>query len=257
MDKGYKFILVNSNVKRPEGGLAATAYNTRRQELIDGAHGMEGFVGLGELLGKAWAPHVSCYSLHEFFTIAEQIPEPYRSRLRHVLFEKSTTLQCVEAAEVGDVELMCELLNASGISLSMAGDFQISALINLATGEIIDDTLDVLVTVACENGASGRMHGGGGGGCAIFLLRRDLDTPEWKAAVDSEIAARVQENLGIERHVSFLGEAKPSKGAEILYSNPQGLSVSGLSGDQHIFSVDIISGIVALVSVIAHLLALS
>jgi galactokinase len=207
LDKGYKFILVNSNVQRPEGGLAGTAYNTRVEELVKAGK------ILSRLLGSPWAPHVSCYTLEQLKSVSEKFnqesPVLYK-RAYHVLSEKQRVLDAVEAMKKGDIDALAKPINETGDSLSMEGDFEISGLLDLKSNEVIDDTLDVLVKAARESGAAAaRMMGGGGGGCAILLVKNEIDTPAWRERIINNVKGKSNTHT----EIAFLGDAMPSVGA--------------------------------------------
>lgn len=244
LDKGYKFLLVNSNVVRPEGGLAGTDYNKRVEELEAAGE------ILARLLGTPWAPHVSCYELEDLIGvrdefIKEENGEVLYKRAYHALSEKKRVLDLIEALESGDINRVAAAINECGRSLSMEGDFEISALIDRDPaggnfGEVIDDTLDRLVDIALERGAiaARMMGGGGGGGCAILLLAKNLDGAEWREALIEEV--KVRSKTG--REVSFIGsESKPSEGARVTASskrrNQEGHEVYTFSDGKGTFEV--------------------
>ncbi|MBF0522343.1 MAG: hypothetical protein HQL24_04715 [Candidatus Omnitrophica bacterium] len=229
LDKGYKFMLFNSNVERPAGGLGATNYNVRADyELPEGGR------ILSALLGTAWAPHVSAYTLADLERVKSQWPtgdytyvdkrdgKTYTvsyatifKRVRYVLGEKERTLAFIAAAKVGDVEAMMRALNATGDGLMMDGDFQISAYVD-KDGNVLDDTLDILVKVLRENGAAARMMGGGGGGSVILLVKKEFDTPEWRQKIIDEVKLRSKTH----KVVSVIGDVIASEGARVVKESP-------------------------------------
>jgi galactokinase len=95
--------------------------------------------------------------LHE-----QQLPEPVRSRCRHVLTENARTLDAAQALRADDFSEMGRLMRASHESLRV--DYEVSCR-----------ELDVMVEVASavEGVYGARMTGGGFGGCTINLVRRD------------------------------------------------------------------------------------
>ena len=101
---------------------------------------------------------------------AAQLPEPLRSRARHVLSENERVRAAVEALRHDDMPALGRLLDASHASLR--DDFQIS-------------TAAVEATVArlLEAGAAGaRIMGGGFGGCVLGLFGAGAQPP--RQAID-------------------------------------------------------------------------
>ena len=83
-------------------------------------------------------------------------------RVRHVVTENQRVLDSVEALAEGDLAKLGELMLAS--HASMRDDFEISI-----------EELDLAVEVAMQTGAVGsRMTGGGFGGAAIAIIKKDL-----------------------------------------------------------------------------------
>jgi galactokinase len=100
-----------------------------------------------------------------------------RRYTRHIVTEDDRVLRTVEVLRAGDLDALGPLLTAS--HASMRDDFRI-------TGPELDTTVDALLAA----GALGaRMTGGGFGGCAIGLVRRD-EVEAAVAAVETAFAER-------------------------------------------------------------------
>jgi galactokinase len=134
--------------------LSASAYNTRRAECERGV----------ELLSRL-LPGIRALrdvSLADFQACEEQLPEPVRSRCRHVVTENARTLAASRALKMGDFKEMGQLMFASHESLRK--DYEVSCV-----------ELDAMVEIAADvEGVWGaRMTGGGFGGCTVNLVRRE------------------------------------------------------------------------------------
>jgi galactokinase len=101
-------------------------------------------------------------SSEEFAVLGVELPEPVRSRARHVVNECARVLAAVESLRAGDVAAFGEAMNASHASLR--DDYTVSS-----------PELDVLVTVAQRApGCYGsRLTGAGFGGCTVSLVAAD------------------------------------------------------------------------------------
>ena len=159
--------------------LAFSAYNERRAECEQGVRllraALPGIRALRDL-------SVSDFRQHE-----ERLPEPLRSRCRHVVTENARTLSAAEALRAGDLAEMGRLMHESHRSLR--DDYEVSCL-----------ELDLLVAsarkVACVRGA--RMTGGGFGCCTVNLVDRqgfaefqEVVAGDYKKAVGKEPAIYV------------------------------------------------------------------
>jgi galactokinase len=134
--------------------LASSEYNTRRAECERGV----------ELFSR-WLPGIRSLrdvSLGDFQAHEEQLPEPIRSRCRHVVTENARTLRAADVLRADDFGEMGRLMRASHDSLR--DDYEVSCR-----------ELDVLVEIAASiDGVFGaRMTGGGFGGCTVNLLERE------------------------------------------------------------------------------------
>lgn len=134
--------------------LATSEYNTRRSEC-------ERCV---ELLRVA-LPHIQALrdvTLVDFDTYGHLLPDPLFRRARHVVTENVRTIAATIALRSGDFDKAGRLMLQS--HLSLRDDYEVSVR-----------ELDVLVELA-HSGAGvhgARMTGGGFGGSAIALVRRD------------------------------------------------------------------------------------
>lgn len=131
--------------------LAASAYNQRRQECNTAVQ-----------LLQQWYPGIRALrdvSEDQFAAHCERLPEPVRSRARHVVRENRRTLEGAEALERGDVVAFGQLMNASHASLR--DDYQVSL-----------PDIDLLVERAQRlAGCYGsRLTGAGFGGCTVSLV---------------------------------------------------------------------------------------
>jgi galactokinase len=130
--------------------LVSSAYNQRREECEQAV----------ELLREK-KPEVR--SLRDLtigdLAMIEELPQPERSRARHVISENDRTVLASRALEVGDVGKLGHLMTQSHASLR--DDYQVSCR-----------ELDLMCELAqSRNGVSGiRMMGGGFGGCTISLV---------------------------------------------------------------------------------------
>jgi galactokinase len=134
--------------------LSSSEYNTRRAEC---ERGVEMF--------RRWLPGIRSLrdvSLSDFRAHEEQLPEPIRSRCRHVVTENARTLRAADALRADDFGEMGRLMRESHDSLR--DDYEVSCR-----------ELDVLVEIASSvDGVLGaRMTGGGFGGCTVNLLGRE------------------------------------------------------------------------------------
>ena len=148
---GSEILVLHSGIER---ALAASGYNARRDECERAAH-MLGLTSLRDVADSA---------------SAQQLPEPLRRRVRHVLTENARVLKAVEA---GPVEFG-ELMNAS--HASMCCDYEVSH-------PQIDRLVGLLQAHADVYGA--RLTGGGFGGACVALCR---------AGTSRDVAARVLAN---------------------------------------------------------------
>jgi galactokinase len=134
--------------------LSSSEYNTRRAECEQGVEILKGVLpGIRALRDVS----IADYLRHE-----EILPEPIRSRCRHVVTENERTLLARNALRTNDFYEMGQLMRRS--HESMRDDFQISCL-------EIDLLVDIASSISGVFGA--RMTGGGFGGCTVNLVRRE------------------------------------------------------------------------------------
>lgn len=148
-------VVCDSHIPRT---LAASAYNQRRQEC-----------GAAVQLLQQWYPDICALrDVNEDQLIAHEdaLPEPVRSRARHVVRENRRALQGAEALKRGDVAAFGQLMNESHASLR--DDYQVSL-----------PDIDLLVETAQHlAGCYGsRLTGAGFGGCTVSLVERDAVEP--------------------------------------------------------------------------------
>jgi galactokinase len=138
-----RILVVDSGQRRE---LSSGEYNLRRGECEEAAR----LLGVGSLRDVDDPAQV------------EGLPQPMRSRARHVVTENARTLRTVEALRRGDHHALRELFAASHASL--ATDFAVST-----------PELDALVDVARETPGvvASRMTGAGFGGCTVTLVVAD------------------------------------------------------------------------------------
>lgn len=131
--------------------LAQSEYNLRREQCEEGVRRLcesgAAIETLRDLDGEAFEKY------------AHLLPEPVRSRCRHVVYENARTMEAVAAFACGDLQCAGELLNESHASLA--------DLYEVSSPEL-DEVVRIARGVPGVYGA--RMTGGGFGGAAIALL---------------------------------------------------------------------------------------
>jgi galactokinase len=133
--------------------LSSSEYNTRREECERGV----------EIISEA-LPCISALrdvSVADFEKYEDRLPEPIRSRCRHVVTENARALSAAAALQAGDFALTGRLMLGSHESLR--DDYEVSC-----------KELDALVEIATsiEGVRGARMTGGGFGGCTVNLVER-------------------------------------------------------------------------------------
>jgi galactokinase len=162
--------------------LSSSEYNTRRAECERGVEILQSVLpGIRAL--RDVTP--DDFRAHE-----ELLPEPVRSRCRHVVMEDERTLRAAEALKAGDFDEVGRLMRASHASLR--DDYEVSC-----------KELDVLADAAnsIEGVYGARMTGGGFGGCTVNLVRRDA-----LARFQKEVTARYYEGTG-KNPIIYVSEA--------------------------------------------------
>jgi galactokinase len=145
-EKGLLVAIIDTQVahRHSDGG-----YRVRRESCERGASEM----GVSSLRGLSEA---------DLPTAQLKLNEVDFRRVRHVVTENQRVLDSVGALAQGDLAKLGELMLAS--HASMRDDFEISI-----------EELDLAVEVAMQTGAVGsRMTGGGFGGAAIAIIKKDL-----------------------------------------------------------------------------------
>ena len=157
----YSIVIVNTMIKRE---LATSAYNERRRQCEEGvrllSHGIPGIRALRD---------VSPNQLHHI----DRLPEPLRSRCRHVVTENTRVLEITEALKHGDMHRLGTLMNASHHSLR--DHYQVSC-----------PELDTLVEAArsIPGTLGARMTGAGFGGCTVNLIEKERTPRFIKTIID-------------------------------------------------------------------------
>ena len=145
--KGYKLVLVNSNVKH---ALVGSPYNDRRLSCERAAAAIHELHPEVESLR-----HASYDQLDE---VKAKISEEDYKRAKYVIGERERVLTVCDALEAGDYELVGKMMYETHHGLSQ--EYEVSC-----------EELDFLVEVAKEQGVTGsRIMGGGFGGCTIKLV---------------------------------------------------------------------------------------
>jgi galactokinase len=145
-EKGLLVAVIDTRVahRHSDGG-----YRVRRESCERGA----------DLMGVTSLRGLSAEDLPKAAEVLEDVD--FR-RVRHIVTENDRVLSTVTALANGDLTTFGNLLLAS--HASMRDDFEISI-----------EELDLAVEVAMETGAVGsRMTGGGFGGAAIAIIKKDL-----------------------------------------------------------------------------------
>jgi galactokinase len=134
--------------------LSSSEYNRRREECERGVE------ILSQLLPGVRA--LRDVSIRDFQRYEDQLPEPVRSRCRHVVMENERTIKAALALKESDFAQVGQLMFQSHESLR--DDYRVSCA-----------ELDVLVEIARRSrGVYGaRMTGGGFGGCTVNLVSRE------------------------------------------------------------------------------------
>lgn len=146
---GYSLVICDSNAPRE---LASSAYNERWRECMEGVR-----------LLSAHLPGISALrdvSSRDLSKLAELLPEPIRSRCRHVISEDERALEAVKNLENGRLVEFGRLMIASHDSLKR--DYEVSS-----------PSLDRLVELALAGSEclGSRMTGAGFGGCTVSLVK--------------------------------------------------------------------------------------
>jgi len=153
--------------------LSSSAYNRRRVECEQGVEILKGLLPDVRALRDV--------SFDDFQIHEERLPEPVRSRCRHVVTENARTVLAAGALQSGDFDEMGQLMLKSHASLR--DDYEVSC-----------PELNLLVEIAAsiEGVYGARMTGGGFGGCTVNLVRRDaLEKFKEKVAAEYNKATNI------------------------------------------------------------------
>jgi galactokinase len=173
-------VVLDTSTRR---GLVASAYNDRRAQCEEAAR----------RLGVDSLSHLAPVDVDRIW---DDLPDPHRRRVRHVVTENARTLAAASAMEEGEAAEVGRLMLESHRSLR--DDFEVSG-----------DALDAMVTAAREaDGCYGaRMTGAGFAGCAVALVE-ETAAPDFTAAVQRTYRART----GLEAAAYV---CRPSAGASV------------------------------------------
>jgi galactokinase len=167
--------------------LSSSEYNTRRAECERGVEILRGVLPSIRALRDV--------SVDDFRRHEELLPEPIRSRCRHVVTENERTLSAAQSLKAGDFEEMGRLMRASHESLR--ADYEVSCA-----------ELDVLAEAA--NSIAGvygaRMTGGGFGGSTVNLVRREV-----LGEFQDEVVAKYNKETG-KTPIIYVSEAADGAG---------------------------------------------
>ncbi len=145
--KGYKLVLVNSNVKH---ALVGSPYNDRRLSCERVAAAIHELHPEVESLRDA--------SYEQLDEVKAKVSEEDFKRARYVIGERERVLTVCDALEKGDYELVGKMMYETHEGLSK--EYEVSC-----------EELDFLNEIAKEQGVTGsRIMGGGFGGCTINLV---------------------------------------------------------------------------------------
>lgn len=149
--KGYKLVLVNSQVKH---ALAGSPYNERRLSCER----------VAAVIAKHHAEVATLrdanYEMLE--EVKNEVSEENYKRARYVIGEVDRVLKVCDALEAGDYETVGQMMYETHYGLSK--EYEVSC-----------EELDFLNEVAKEEGVTGsRIMGGGFGGCTINLVADEL-----------------------------------------------------------------------------------
>ena len=152
-------------------------------------------------------PHLAALTVDQLATLSagpDALPEPLRSRARHVVTETARVQAGIVAMEAGDWVTFGELMTASG--RSSATDYAIS-----------HPQVEALVaaTLAVEGVLGARMMGGGEGGAALMLLPR-----ERVPALEATLRATFYTDIGLAGRPDLIHVCTFAPGAEVTFLEP-------------------------------------
>jgi galactokinase len=150
-------------VPLPPDTLAVIMDTTTRRELVTSAYNERR--SQCEQAAKFFnVPALRDVNMQQFHAAADLLDPLVAKRARHVISENERTLKAAEAMRAGDAVTLGRLMDASHVSLR--DDF-----------EVTNDALNIIVEIAQrQEGCYGaRMTGAGFGGCAVALIRADVE----------------------------------------------------------------------------------
>ncbi len=174
-------VVADSRVRRE---LASSEYNLRRKQCEEAA----------ALLGVRFLRDLNPGEMPDWEAI---LPEPLRSRAKHVVEENARVLRAVEALERGDLAGFGRLMELSHRSLR---DLY----------EVSSPELDFLVetALACDGVYGSRLTGAGFGGCTVTLAEK-ASVP----ALKEKLTEAYRKRFGL---APAIYELSPSGGAQVL-----------------------------------------
>ena len=175
-----RLVVVDSRVSRE---LASSKYNERRRECDEA---VAYFQQTGAEVNALRDVTPALFEAHR-----AGLPEPLRSRCRHVVTENQRVVKAAQLLADGHVEALGKIMKASHRSLR--DDYEVSA-----------SELDVLVeeAISVEGVLGARMTGAGFGGCIVCLAR-----PGATAPLESRLATRYRRQFGKEPTVYVIEQS--------------------------------------------------
>ena len=189
------FAVADSGVER---SLGASSYGQRVEESRQALAHANRLMGLGAThLADLTADH-----LDRLATGPDPLPAPLLARTRHVVLETARARAGVEALNQGDWPRFGELMTASG--QSSATDYAIS---HPRVEELVAEAL------AVDGVLGARMMGGGEGGTALTLLRRDR-----LPALEAALRGGYYRQYGMNERSGLLHVCAFAPGATVTYA---------------------------------------
>lgn len=164
-----RVVIMDTTTRRE---LVTSAYNERRRQCEQAASFFN-------------VPALRDVSLQQFEAAADLLDPVVAKRARHVITENERTLQAADAMRAGDATTFGRLMDASHTSLR--DDF-----------EVTNDALNTIVEIARRQAGcyGARMTGGGFGGCAVALVRADVE-----AAFIESVTAAYRQETGLDARI--------------------------------------------------------
>ncbi len=177
-------------------GLVDSAYNTRRSQ-CERAAKFFGVKALRDVSAEEFEARYASHRSNAFDILNNGLDDYSWKRAKHIVTENARVLKAVNAMRADDVVTLGKLFNESHASLR--DDF-----------EVTNDELNWIVEAAQSRAEcfGARMTGGGFGGCAVALVRKD-SADAFAQAVGAEYRARSGKEAAI-----FVSEA--GEGASVI-----------------------------------------